>query len=191
MGECSDVKLFIKPTDREESENDIDGGDDTIESFAHSIVLMQASPVLRAMLSSTMVEGTAKVIRVDSTSKEAVELLLRLLYTGTIREAPPPVSVLLGTLDLAHRWQVVEVVTATESHLVSRLAADNLVAVCEAAVLKNLTVLRRACHSFAQGNQEIQEAHRSYRLPPVVAQELFGGVGETVDAPARKSCRPL
>jgi len=63
---------------------------------AHSALVSLASPVLCAMLSSGMMEGQTKRVRAHGFSKDAIELLLEILYTGcTTREIkasplPPP-----------------------------------------------------------------------------------------------------
>ena len=47
---------------------------------AHDVVLAVASPVLAAMLESTMAEGTSKCIQVKDSSAAAVGLFLDMAY---------------------------------------------------------------------------------------------------------------
>ena len=76
---------------------------------AHDHILMAASPVLQAMLQSTMKEGQQKQISVADSSGTGVSLLLDMLYTSSTR-TDPDFKTMLVALDLAHRWQVQDVV---------------------------------------------------------------------------------
>ncbi|CAE7649800.1 unnamed protein product, partial [Symbiodinium necroappetens] len=104
--------------------------------YAHSLVLKAVSPVLKALLSSPMLEGATGVIQVEGVSVASVHLLLQLLYTGTTPDSDHDPSVLLGTLDLAHRWQAAHVVDIVEGALVKKIKLENLGAFCETALLK-------------------------------------------------------
>ena len=72
---------------------------------AHSLLLSEASPVLKAMLHSPMREGETRQIEVKDTSSSGVQLFLETLYTCSSRSEPTCIDV-LAALDLAHRWQV-------------------------------------------------------------------------------------
>lgn len=141
---------------------------------AHALVLTRASPVLEAALCSPMREGQTGLVQVESTSVEAVRLLLQLMYSGTIWE-DPEVSVLLGTLDCAHRWQVGHVVAMAERALATKVTAETFGALCEAAVLKELPVLRTACRRVAVECAEVQGALERGEFGPTVSRE-FGKV---------------
>merc|ERR1719359_699172 len=56
---------------------------------AHSLVLSEASPVLKASLASEMQEGKTHVIPVPGASIGAMEVLLSVIYLGRT-PAPPP-----------------------------------------------------------------------------------------------------
>ncbi|CAE7226626.1 Klhl2 [Symbiodinium sp. CCMP2456] len=74
------------------------------EVSAHDLVLVAASPVLKAMLESTMKEGSTKRIPVKDSLGSGVRLLVDMLYTSSTRHDPDYTTVLVA-LDLAHRWQ--------------------------------------------------------------------------------------
>lgn len=61
--------------------------DGTVKS--HSLVLVQASPVVSAMLRSEMSEGTKREIVVDESTR-VVEMFMSLLYTGCVPSEPDP-----------------------------------------------------------------------------------------------------
>eukprot|EP00438_Fugacium_kawagutii_P026216 Skav225071 [mRNA] locus=scaffold4576:45540:50132:- [translate_table: standard] len=121
---CADVKLEVSTADDGSQE-----GSSTLR--AHSAVLRSASPVLNALLTAPMKEGATRVgvldvwvlwwvvvgrsghIRVDGVSLEAARL-----YTGCTGEVAPSMAELLGALDLAHRWQVPQIVSRAENELV-------------------------------------------------------------------------
>ena len=70
---------------------------------AHKLILGGASTVLHAILSSCMAEGQQQRIECKDTSKEAMGLLLDLIYTGSTAgstELDPGV----GAFELVHRW---------------------------------------------------------------------------------------
>lgn len=116
---------------------------------AHSVVLRRVSRVLGAALSTPMQEGNTGIIRVEGVSAEAVRLCLHLIYTGTTCSDSPKPALLLQALDLAHRWQVNHVVSMLERGLANLVSGATLAEIFEAAVLKDLHVLRNVCKAFA------------------------------------------
>jgi len=115
---------------------------------AHSLILKAASPVLKALLASPMKEGATGHIRVEGVGLPSVRTLLQLLYTGVL-EDEEDVNILLGVLDLAHRWQIPHVVRLAEGALVPLVELETLGVLCETALLKNLSRLRASCQRFA------------------------------------------
>ena len=75
------------------------------EVSAHDHVLVAASPVLKAMLGSTMREGESRRIPVKDSTSSDVSLLVDMMYTSSTCK-DPDYKTLLNVLDLAHRWQV-------------------------------------------------------------------------------------
>eukprot|EP00403_Amphidinium_massartii_P004269 CAMPEP_0178382754 /NCGR_PEP_ID=MMETSP0689_2-20121128/6652_1 /TAXON_ID=160604 /ORGANISM="Amphidinium massartii, Strain CS-259" /LENGTH=352 /DNA_ID=CAMNT_0020002959 /DNA_START=85 /DNA_END=1143 /DNA_ORIENTATION=- len=136
---------------------------------AHANVLAAASPVVAAMLSSGMGEAISKRVKVDCPA-EGVLLLLDLVYTGTSCK-PFSASFGLPALDLAHRWQLTGVVHMLERAAIGALCAENFAETAEAAVLKDLEVLKRECEKFAQETPEVRKAKK---LPSIVRAWLEG-----------------
>eukprot|EP00438_Fugacium_kawagutii_P030870 Skav213461 [mRNA] locus=scaffold3211:25456:27240:- [translate_table: standard] len=81
---------------------------------AHSLVLQEASPVLKAMLGSSMKEGETGQIEVRDASSSAVRLVLEILYTCSSSSFESSCEDTLAALDLAHRWQIGVVATQTK-----------------------------------------------------------------------------
>ena len=76
------------------------------EVSAHDLLLVAASPVLKAMLDSTMLEGSSKRISVKDTPSSGVRLFVDMLYSSSSRDDPDCEAALVA-LELAHRWSLV------------------------------------------------------------------------------------
>ena len=141
------------------------------EVSAHDLVLVAASHVLKAMLESTMKEGSSKRISVKDSSGSGARLFVDMLYTSSTRDEPDYKTVLVA-LDLAHRWQVDRIVPVLAGMLPEMLTVDSFVAIAEAAMLKGLESLQRACRTFATNNSEIKTMVERCTLPAV--RKLLG-----------------
>merc|ERR1712217_704298 len=99
------------------------------------------------MLTTEMSEGQKRIINIEDASGESVKLLFSLMYTGTttieFRD-----SVALTALDLAHRWQADVVVGMLSNILAEMISDSNFSGIAEAAQLKGLPVLTKACRRF-------------------------------------------
>ena len=121
---------------------------------AHDSVLAVTSPVLKAMLESSMTEGVSKRIKVQDSSAAGVSLFLDILYMSSTCSDPDYIAVLVA-LDLAHRWQVPSIVRIFEDTLKDMITDVSFPAIAEAAVLKHLRSLEMACMSFAKSNGQL------------------------------------
>lgn len=138
---------------------------------AHAALLGNASPVLKALLGSAMLEGQQKRIRVPDTSANAVSLFLELTYTGgSQREIGATTG--LAALELAHRWQVHDVVAMLESDLKSYLTEESFEQIAGAAQLMQLQHLRAACIAFAATSSAINAKAAAGSLPRAVLDML-------------------
>merc|ERR1719198_1720629 len=96
---------------------------------------------------------------------------MQLVYTGTIC-GEPDAPTLLGTLDLAHRWQISHVVMAVERALALMITGENFGELCETALLKELPVLRTACLRFALSHTGVRERLDQGEFGEVVTHSL-------------------
>jgi len=87
----------------------------------HASVLVGASPVFAAMLSSGMKETSAKEIKLPDTGADVVESVLQLLYLGTLPSAVNHIEV----LRFAHKYSLVEAVKPIADELVAAMHVDN------------------------------------------------------------------
>ena len=139
---------------------------------AHAHMLMDASPVLKAMLESSMKEGTTQCIDVKDSSSQGVTLLLQMIYTCSSQDEPS-YGTFLEALDLAHRWQVTDAVSIISQALSGMLEPKSFPSIAEAAVLKGLEGLKTACRSFARTSSAVQDELATGTLPAAV-QDLLG-----------------
>ena len=121
-------------------------GGETIGS--HALILSNASPVMRAMLSSSFREGAERRIDVTDAPLAAARLFLELAYTGGSAE-DLAVDNALSALDLAHRWQVSGVINMLDRALVPLICRKDFVRLAEAAILKSLPSLTNGCVQYA------------------------------------------
>mmetsp|Transcript_40306 Transcript_40306/g.94407 ORF Transcript_40306/g.94407 Transcript_40306/m.94407 type:complete len:339 (+) Transcript_40306:163-1179(+) len=141
------------------------------EVTAHDILLMASSPVLRVMLESSMVEGKQKRIKVKDAASGGVSLFVEMLYTNATRRGPDYKTVLTA-LDLAHRWQVENVVQILADALRDMITFDSFVLIAEAATLKGLEMLKTACAAYGAADSKLQCLLKNGRLPPAVSRLL-------------------
>ncbi|CAE7807876.1 klhl36, partial [Symbiodinium microadriaticum] len=141
------------------------------EVSAHDHILMAASPVLRAMLQSAMKEGKDKRVQVWDSTKCGMTLFLDVLYTSsTCLELQ--YKTILEAFDLAHRWQVQHVTDILTETLKGEIRVESFAEIAEAAVLKAVEPLQRACMEFGTKDKEIQTLLKKNSLPPAVRKLL-------------------
>lgn len=121
------------------------------ELTAHAHVLSLSSPVLAAMLSAPLLEGTTRCITIDDSAPAAAQLFLDLLYTGStlMDDKATMRAALLGALALAHRWNVQPVVDMTERALTREIHPESFDEIAIAAQQMSLPGLKSACLKYA------------------------------------------
>jgi len=154
----------------------------------HANMLRIASPVVSASLSSAMQEGSSKSIDVDGCPLAALHFFVELVYTGGSSENVTA-SVAIHALELAHRWQVDDVVSMVEKALIGLLEVDTFEETASTAQLLNLPKLKHACVSFARQSSVIQQQMQSKALPKSVMKLLGSLAGD--EQPPKKLRRML
>mmetsp|Transcript_22744 Transcript_22744/g.51202 ORF Transcript_22744/g.51202 Transcript_22744/m.51202 type:complete len:353 (+) Transcript_22744:48-1106(+) len=140
---------------------------------AHDHILMAASPVLKAMLQSTMKEGVNKCVQIPDASSSAASLFLEVLYTRATRQNPD-YKAMLAAIELAHRWQTHGVVETLAAALGRTLAPDNFAEIAEVAVLTGVMSLQQSCAAFGKKNAKMVVAMRKKGSLPAAVQRLLG-----------------
>jgi len=152
------------------------------ELRAHRLVLRNASKVLRAMFSSTFLEGANSRLEVDFDT-DAVHLLLELVYTGSSAgpeedegggtPAPTEASTMAATLELAHQWQIEHVVQMLARALTREFTLDTFPMICELGLRLQLPDLVSASRSWARSADPVRaDFHAGNRFPPAVQAML-------------------
>lgn len=173
-------------------------GQDVLGSVSvHSGILASVSVVVKAMLAGPMREGAVKQVDVEC-RVDSMKLLLSLVYTGSVvsqdgDELLTP-EVMLGCLDLAHRWDVRHVVQMLVPQLSSSLTAEVLGQVWESAALMQQQELLAACLAFAHNAaaeiRPLFEAGRFGRLAHrELAERVFAGARGGGSGSSAGGCR--
>ena len=140
------------------------------EVSAHDQVLMISSPVLKAMLESSMKEGSCRRIHIKDSSRRGISLFLDLLYTSSSAVADLDYKTMLVALDLAHRWQVQHIVDMLTTSLQQEINADSFGEIAEASTLKGIEPLQKACITFGSKNADIKAMLQKNNFLPAVAK---------------------
>jgi len=150
---------------RDESSHDVtfECQDDVVT--AHSAMLSFASPVLAAMLRSTMCEGWTKRVRLSDTTRDSVKVFLELLYTGAVCDDVDLANA-IGAFTLAHQWQVDDVHRMLESLLSQMLSDDTFDTIAEAAQLRGQPRLVKACVVHAGSSLVLQRRLKARSFSP-------------------------
>ncbi|CAE6916274.1 klhl36, partial [Symbiodinium sp. CCMP2456] len=165
------------------------------EVSAHDHVLMISSPVLKAMLESSMKEGSCRRIDIKDSSSRGISLFLDLLYTSSSAIADLDYKTMLVALDLAHRWQVQHIVDMLTNSLQQEINVGSFGEIAETATLKGIERLQRACITFGSTNADVQAMLQKNSFPPAVAKLM--GMPEAVRTETttskrrRFSCKPM
>ena len=166
------------------------------ELTAHAHVLSLSSPVLAAMLSAPLLEGTTRCITIDDSAPAAAQLFLDLLYTGStlMDEGKATMrAALLGALTLAHRWNVQPVLDMTERALTREIHPESFDEIAIAAQQMSLTGLKSACLKYAadpkSGIDARLAAEAQDPVPPAVRELLVPAAAAAGIVPANKKRR--
>jgi len=90
----------------------------------HGCVLAAASPVFRAMLSNGMLESAQRMATIDA-DPEDVLVVIRFAYFGELIDVMP--LQLPGVLQLAHAYEMVELIPLCCDHMIRHLNGDTAV----------------------------------------------------------------
>ena len=152
---------------------------------AHSRLVSLASRVVATMLAAPMAEAQTRRIEVADCTKDAVLLFLDLLYTGTTT-TDPGASVLLTALVLAHRWDVLGVVSMLEVALIDKITDATFVDVATNAVYLDLERLKNACITFSKTSGAVEKMLAQGTLAPGVVALLTGQQPSTAPPAKRR-----
>ena len=125
----------------------------------HRSTLAAVSPVFEAAFSSNMQEGANAVYEIRDSSPEAVEAMLRLVYTGEL----PPVEQLSAVFDLAMKYELKGLAKPTADKMAETVSVQIVKAV--------LAVLKQHSPNSASVKEAFEKVIRKVKDAPT--DELF------------------
>merc|ERR1712106_196780 len=118
-------------------------------------------------------------------SETPVQILLELLYTGSLPEDSAPADedgassdeCLSKVFQICHRWQLASLTDIVELQLVQAATVQNMENLLEFALLYGASELRRACIDKAAGCADSMSRLRAGQFRPSVQLELQKSLG--------------
>lgn len=145
------------------------------ECTVHASILRRASKVVEALLQAPMQETTSKRISLEC-PEAAVRFFLELVYVGGISD-DVSADTALHALDLAHRWQVDDVVLMLERYVSGLITVETFEEIATSAQILSLPSLKRACTKFAERpdiQQKIGSGAFNKNVMMLVGRKTFG-----------------
>jgi len=90
---------------------------------AHRCIVTSASPVFKAMLASEMAENLNASVSIDAESEDIMSML-KFMYLGILDASPQHLP---GVLQLAHKYEIDNLIVLCCSEIVKRLDAETVV----------------------------------------------------------------
>ncbi|XP_045480339.1 ankyrin repeat and BTB/POZ domain-containing protein 2 isoform X2 [Harmonia axyridis] len=120
--------------------------------YAHKIVLVTASPRLRAMLSSKLCEGGLPIVQINDIRYHIFEIVMKFLYQGGCQSLEPPQEDILELMAAANFFQLEGLLRYCESRCATMVAIDNVVSMYIHAKVYNAMQLLEYCQGFLMQN---------------------------------------
>ncbi|XP_023313624.1 speckle-type POZ protein A-like [Trichogramma pretiosum] len=113
---------------------------------ANRLMLAAASPVFKAMFSHDMQEKKCLLIDLKDVNYEALDKMLRYIYTGIVEEHG--ISLTIDLLVLADKYQIDELKTECEKILSSKLSSKNVLDILKVADKCSMKSLKKNAVDF-------------------------------------------
>ncbi|XP_022902026.1 ankyrin repeat and BTB/POZ domain-containing protein 2 isoform X2 [Onthophagus taurus] len=120
--------------------------------YAHKIVLVTASPRLRAMLSSKLCEGGLPTVQINDIRYHIFQIVMQFLYQGGCQTLEPAPEDVLELMAAANFFQLDGLLRYCESRCAAMLALDNVVSMYIHAKVYNAMQLLEYCQGFLLQN---------------------------------------
>ncbi|XP_076274350.1 ankyrin repeat and BTB/POZ domain-containing protein 2 isoform X2 [Rhynchophorus ferrugineus] len=120
--------------------------------YAHKIVLVTASPRLRAMLSSKLCEGGLPTVQINDIRYHIFQIVMQFLYQGGCQTLEPASEDILELMAAANFFQLDGLLRYCESRCASMVALDNVVSMYIHAKVYNAMQLLEYCQGFLLQN---------------------------------------
>uniref|UniRef100_A0AAR5P742 BTB domain-containing protein n=2 Tax=Dendroctonus ponderosae TaxID=77166 RepID=A0AAR5P742_DENPD len=120
--------------------------------YAHKIVLVTASPRLRAMLSSKLCEGGLPTVQINDIRYHIFQIVMQFLYQGGCQTLEPASEDILELMTAANFFQLDGLLRYCESRCAAMVALDNVVSMYIHAKVYNALRLLEYCQGFLLQN---------------------------------------
>ncbi|KAB0803695.1 hypothetical protein PPYR_00665 [Photinus pyralis] len=120
--------------------------------YAHKIVLVTASPRLRAMLSSKLCEGGTPTVQINDIRYHIFQIVMQFLYQGGCKDLEPAPEDILELMAAANFFQLEGLLRYCEGRCAAILVLDNVVSMYIHAKVYNAIQLLEYCQSFLLQN---------------------------------------
>ncbi|XP_066146696.1 ankyrin repeat and BTB/POZ domain-containing protein 2 [Euwallacea fornicatus] len=120
--------------------------------YAHKIVLVTASPRLRAMLSSKLCEGGLPTVQINDIRYHIFQIVMQFLYQGGCQTLEPSSEDVLELMAAANFFQLDGLLRYCESRCAAMVALDNVVSMYIHAKVYNALQLLEYCQGFLLQN---------------------------------------
>ncbi|XP_065158993.1 ankyrin repeat and BTB/POZ domain-containing protein 2 isoform X2 [Atheta coriaria] len=120
--------------------------------YAHKIVLVTASPRLRAMLSSKLCEGGLPTVQINDIRYHIFQIVMQFLYQGGCQTLEPAPEDILELMAAANFFQLDGLLRYCESRCAAIVSLDNVVSMYIHAKVYNAVQLLEYCQGFLLQN---------------------------------------
>ncbi|XP_017767922.1 PREDICTED: ankyrin repeat and BTB/POZ domain-containing protein 2 [Nicrophorus vespilloides] len=120
--------------------------------YAHKIVLVTASPRLRAMLSSKLCEGGLPTVQINDIRYHIFQIVMQFLYQGGCQTLEPAPEDILELMAAANFFQLDGLLRYCEGRCAAMLVLDNVVSMYIHAKVYNALQLLEYCQGFLLQN---------------------------------------
>ncbi len=127
---------------------------------AHKRVLTAASAFFRAMFSGDFAEADQREVPLHAVTPEGTELVLKAVYTGTVRLSD---SNILTALDTADKLEIQEILDACELYLTDEIYAHNVFQLLQLSEKYTLPGLNAEIETFVVENFKICTEHSMFQ----------------------------
>ena len=149
--------------------------DDERKFYAHKHVLAKKQEVFAAMFKYDTIESKNNSVNIQDVQYEAMEEMLRYIYTGEIFNIAD--STRLDLIKAADKYQILDLKEMCEKDIVKTLSDENALKILAVADQSNATTLKERTIEFIVANAktivEKTEFDFIMNLHPLVVREIF------------------
>jgi hypothetical protein len=130
--------------------------DNSIIIPVHKAILIQRSPVFKAMFDSNLTESNTNQIQIPDFDVNIIKRMVEFLYKGTFSNLENiSYEDLISLLAIANKYEVICLKDVSARYIASLITIDNVADVRRFAIMYNSTNLLEKCVHFIQINAQV------------------------------------